>query len=194
MKFFANIIKRRLLRSSIFLSIFIGVLSIILTFVIRNFEAFNMYFMIKGEKVPFIFEINKFLDNDTYYRAFNDQVRYFASMAFSFISYMHYGFSIYVFIINILIVVPVMLFYEEMKSGFSKFVLSRLKYQKYIIYEALAVSVSGWLIAFCSLFIFWLIAVIFSVETFPLTQEFSPGKYGRTICGNVDKLTLIRIR
>jgi len=106
-------------------------------------------------------------------RARQDLLDIAISNAFSFQIFMYFGFTFFHIIANLIITVPCLSFYDERKSGFTRILASKTCMHRYITCEALAVSISAWLIALVPALLFWALTLLLSPVILPLNQYFA---------------------
>ncbi len=172
MSLFFTILKRRLINRTNLLIVAVSVLIMLISHAVLASPEIEAYFQIKSGEHFFTRNLPGVLSEAAASRDRQDSIDVISSQAFSFYTYMHYALSLFHLLANVLIVLPCLAFFDERKSGFSRLMALRTGVNKYFTCEAVATSLSGWLITLIPGLVLWGGALAFAPSRFPLMQKF----------------------
>lgn len=166
--------KHRFFRKSTIAIILLGVALIGVSWFTRSFLSIQDYVQFSDPNHPYWLEYqsSSILSAEAFQRVLDSSNRISRSNAFSFYVIMNNGFLLYTLFGNLLVGMAVISFFQERKCGFTKLMLIRSGgYKQYIMSEAIAVSLTGWLYALLPCLIVWLLASLFSPDVLPQGQS-----------------------
>lgn len=174
MRDFIAIWKRRFLQRETLWAILLSLVFMLVSYVVRASPEIATYFKLKSGRHFAVADLPGVLTEDAAARVQADYLTVAASQAFSFYILMSNGFLLYHLLANIIIVLPILRFFNERKSGILQLTTVRRGNWSSIALEAFAASLSGTLLVLLPSLIFWALALLASPTMFPLSQAFAP--------------------
>ena len=171
---FIQIIRRRLCQKQVIVVILASLLAMLISYGVRASPEIQSYFQIKNANTSMLSDLPEKYDTNAASRAISDTINIASSHAFSFYVFMEYGFSIYHFIANFFITIPVLSFFDDRKNGVIQTTALRSGKGAFLAIHALAVTSTSWLLVLVPSVIYWLCTYSFAPMPFPLTQNFLP--------------------
>lgn len=155
-RYFLRNFKRYFFNGTTLIAIISGLICLVVSYLIRNFDVLNEYFN------PHINSIElQGLELPAKLRMVEDSREHIFVHLFNFEWFIRSAQWIYLYLINVLVVFPVIKYYDMRKTGYIKAVFLRTEYKRFIWNEALSITLTGGLIAFIPYFIYWLAGAIF---------------------------------
>lgn len=174
MKYALLCLKHRFLRKTTIAIILLGIFLIGVSWFTRSFLSIQDYMEYANYNHPYWQEMRdtEILSAAAHQRYFEATNQISRSNAFSFYAVMNNGFLLYTLIGNLLVGIAALSFFQERKSNFLKMKLIRNgDYNRSILGEAFAVSLTGWLYALIPSLIVWLAACILCPYVLPQGQS-----------------------
>ena len=171
---FMSVWKRRIAKKEILLAMMIALVLMFISYGVRASPEIATYFEIKNGTHFSVQQLPGVLSEEAAARTREDYLTVAASQAFSFYIFMSNGFALFHLGANILIVFPVLSFFDERKNGHLQLAMLRYHSWNYIAQEAVATALTSMLVVLLPSVVYWLLAAVIAPANFPLSQNFGP--------------------
>lgn len=173
MTIFSNSLRRRLCRKEIIYAMVLSFFVMVISYFVES----------SLELQTFMRELHKFDVNNPrialYAPEAVERLKRFslenaASQGFSFYIFMEDGYTIYNYIANFIITLPVIMFLEDRQNGTEQLIAIRHGKGSYLAAEAGAICVTVGILVLVPSVLFWGITYLIAPCDFPLSQSFAP--------------------